>query len=305
MLIVASPYHLTTREPAAMAALLLARQVVTLLPTPLEGAGSSREAMAAARRVPTYRALVESWSWTQPLWEAQVLTSHVEGKSPAQDMFEVGQKIAGEAALGPLRQFTNEQFFDDDREYLGALAADLLKGGPDPGISVPLAAGLDRFAARHNLSIARSAPQSLAQRAEATLATDVQTVVVPILLQASALRLLHAREVMADMLERLWEGETVPGLRGFAAAFEQRREELLEGCRDDEVRLIEGAASISIMTLPGDAVLRSSLTALAAMGPRRHHEVRNAENLPALFDALDRTPIVSMVVKPLGVPSRR
>jgi hypothetical protein len=60
MLIVASPYHLTTREPAAMAALLLARQVVTLLPTPLEGAGSSREAMAAARCVPTYRALVES-----------------------------------------------------------------------------------------------------------------------------------------------------------------------------------------------------------------------------------------------------
>jgi hypothetical protein len=97
----------------------------------------------------------------------------------------------------------------------------------------------------------------------------------------------------------------VSGLRGFAAAFEERREELLEGCRDDEVRLIEGAASISIMTLPGDAVLRSSLTALAAMGPRRHHEVRNAENLPALFDALDQTPIVSMVVKPLGVSSRR
>jgi hypothetical protein len=41
------------------------------------------------------------------------------------------------------------------------------------------------------------------------------------------------------------------------------------------------------------------------MGPRRHHEVRNAENLPALFDALDQTPIVSMVVKPLGVSSRR
>ena len=37
MLIAVSPYHMTTREPAAMAALLLASRVVTILPTPEVG----------------------------------------------------------------------------------------------------------------------------------------------------------------------------------------------------------------------------------------------------------------------------
>jgi hypothetical protein len=305
MHIVVSPYHLTTREPAAMAALLLARKVVTLLPTPLEGAGGSAEAMAAARRVPTYRALVESWAWTQPLWDRGLITSHVSGDTPAQDMFDVGAKIGAEEALSPLRQFTNEQFYDDERTYLGALAADLLKGGPDPGISVPLAAGLDRFAARHGLTIARSMPTSLAQRAESTLATGARTLIVPLLLQACAARILHAREVLADALETLWEGDPIEGLREFAEKFEERREEILEESRDDEVRVVEGAASLSIVQLPGDAVLRSSLTAMAAMGPSRNHAVRNTENLPERYDPLDQTPVTALVVKPLGVSARR
>ena len=300
MRIVVSPYHLTTREPAAMAALLLAREVVTLLPAPLDGSGSSSAALAAARRVPTYRAFVESWAWTQPLWKAGLLTSNIEGDTPAHDMFDVGQKIAAEEALGPLRQFTHEEFYDDERRYLGALAADLLKGGPDPGISVPLAAGLDRFGARHGMTIARSAPVSLAQRAEATLATQSGSAVVPIFLQASAQRIMHAREVLADALENLWEGPFLEGLRIFSDTFTRRHEELFEGARDDEVRVVEGAVNITLMTLPGDAVLRSSLTALAAMGPRRSYEARNSENLPARYDHLDQTPIATLVVRPLG-----
>jgi hypothetical protein len=304
MRIVVSPYHLTTREPAAMAALLLAREVVTLLPAPLDGSGSSSSALAAARRVPTYRAFVESWAWTQPLWQSGLLTSNIEGDSPAHDMFDVGQKIAAEEALGPLRQFTHEEFYDDERRYLGALAADLLKGGPDPGISVPLAAGLDRFGARHGMTIARSAPVSLAQKAEATLATQSSSAVVPILLQASAQRILHAREVLADALENLWDAQPLDGLRIFADTFARRREEVLEDCRNDEIRVVEGAANITLMTLPGDAVLRSSLTALAAMGPRRSHEVRNTENLPARYDHLDQTPIATLVVRPLGLSKR-
>jgi hypothetical protein len=241
------------------------------------------------------------------LWRAGVLSSHVAGDSPVGDMFDVGQKIAAEDALGPLRQFTNEGLYDDERTYLGALAADLLKGGPDPGISVPLAAGLDRFAARHGMVIARSAPVSLAQRAEAGLATSTHALVVPILVQASAERLLYVREVLADVLEKLWapEADFQRRLREVGEAFECRREELLEGCRDDDVRLIEGAATVTWMTLPGDAVLRSSLTALAAMGPRRSYEVSNPGNLPGAYDRLDQTPIAAMVVKPLGSSSRR
>jgi hypothetical protein len=44
------------------------------------------------------------------------------------------------------------------------VAADLLKGGPDPAITVPLAAGIDQFAMRHGAAVARSSPFSIARR---------------------------------------------------------------------------------------------------------------------------------------------
>lgn len=315
MLMVVSPYHLTTREPAAMAALLLAHKVVTLLPAPFDNQHSALAAFTAAGRVPTYKALMKSWEWTVPLWHAGLLTSNLGGDTPAADMFDVGQKIACEDALTPLRLFAHDHFYEDERSYLGALAADLLKGGPDPGISVPLAAGLDRFAVRHGLTVARSAATSVAQRAESALSSRSIATIIPMLVQASAARIMHAREVLADVLEDMWqassdspfsEQDPSPFFQAYAQAFEQRREEILEDCRDDEVRLIEGAVSITHMTLPGDAVLRSSLTAVASMGKYRiSSPAPSSSNLPALYDAIDQTPISAVIIKPLGISAKR
>ncbi|MBS0197974.1 MAG: hypothetical protein JSR77_14555 [Planctomycetes bacterium] len=300
MRIVVSPYHLTTREAPAMAALLFAREAVTLLPAPLDGAGDARSALAAAGRVATYRAFMESWAWLQPLWRAGVLVSGVQGETPVGDMWDVGERIAREEALSALRSFSHERMYEDEKQYLGALAADLLKGGPDPGISVPLAAALDRFASRHASIVARSEARSVAQRAELKLGVVAVSAIVPMLVQASAPRLMHAREVLADVLSRLHEQPNAAAWAAYAQAFELRREEVLEGCPDDEVRAIEGAASISLVTLPGDAVLRSSLEALAALGPRRARAAAEPATLPVLVDPLDAAPITAMVVRVLG-----
>jgi hypothetical protein len=62
MLVAVSPYHLTTREPAAIAALLLADRVVTLLPGP-----DRRGAELAAERLPHYLDFVLTWEWSVPL----------------------------------------------------------------------------------------------------------------------------------------------------------------------------------------------------------------------------------------------
>lgn len=300
---VVSPYHLTTREPPALAALLLASRVVTLLPGPLEGAGDAKSAIAASARVPVFREFMKSWAWLEPLWKSGVIVAHVNGDSPVGDMYDVGRRIATDHSLSPLRGFTHERLYDDERSYLGALAGDLLRGGPDPGISVPLAAGLDRFAARHNMTVARSAAFSVAQRAEARMGGHATTIIAPILVQACAVRIQHARAVLADALEELWAAP--PSARSaawarYADTFGRRREEVLEGCREDEVRAIEGAAAITLMTLPGNAVLRSSLEAMAAVGPSRDRHLATEDRLPALYDALDNTTVDVMIVRMLG-----
>ena len=191
MLVALSPYHLTTREPVAMAALLLAERVVTLLPRPDRGRD---EAERTAERVPRYLDLMLSWRWSQALWEAGVICSSLDGNEASGDVREAHAQIVAEDRFSRLRGLMRPELLETEERYLDAVAADLLKGGPDPAITVPLAAGIDRFAMRHGAAVARSTPSSIAQKAEAVLGHRVFAFVIPTLLQASAERMLEARE---------------------------------------------------------------------------------------------------------------
>ena len=165
-----SPYHLTTREAPAMAALLLADRVFTMLPTPLDEQGAE-SAQGATCRVPEYLAFMKSWAWTAPLWKRGVIFASFNGEPSIAEMHDVSARISEVDDLAPLRPFLRTALYEDERSYLGAVAADMLKGGPDPGISVPVSAGIDRFATRHGLIVARSNPTSIVQLAEASLGT--------------------------------------------------------------------------------------------------------------------------------------
>ena len=284
MLVAVSPYHLTTREPAAAAALLLADRVVTLLPAPFSGLRQAAE--EAAHCIPKYLDFVMSWQWSVPLWEAGVIRAQVNGDAgPAADVRAAFEEIAADERYACLRSLMKPEVFEADDAYLEAVARDLLKGGPDPGITVPVAAGLDRFAIRHGAAVARSAPASVVQKAEEMLGDRLFTVVVPILLQASAERLLEARELLEPELEGLREaidarfasglsaggGRPSAGLTEAAAAyiraFERLRGDLLSPVEDDDARIIEAAAAITAMSLPADAVLTSSVSALRTLSP--------------------------------------
>lgn len=301
--IAVSPYHLTTREAAAMAALLLGRRVLTMLPAPVDVASSTGDAggvsgmsaLQAAAKIPTYRRFVESWAWTTPLWESGVLQYSREGETLVNDMWAVTQHIDEDHECVALRHFTRKRDYPDEGAYLSAVAADLLKGGPDPGISVPVAAALDRFATRHSILVARSSgprSTSLAQRAEAKLARPVATFSMPMLMQASAGRILHWREVLAKelssvsaSLRRLSEhvaarragNNDFGGMVGrdadalceatnvLSAAAAERHEELMMGSIDDDVRAVESIATISCVPLPWNAVLTSSVRAIDSL----------------------------------------
>lgn len=280
-----SPYHLTTREPAALAAMLLADRVVTMLPAPLEGK-EWVDVRGAAQRVPRYLEFMESWQWTVPMWREGVIASGIEGHEAVAELRPVCERIDRDPHLAPLRVLMKPDLFEDHERYLDSLARDLLKAGPDPGITVPVAAGLDAFASRHGAVVARSDPTSVVQKAEAALGRPSFAAAVPVLLQADAERILEAREVLEPELRELraaFDASVMGAAQGaslessrerlagpakaYSDAFEAHREELLQSDPDDEVRIVDGVVMLSGMVFPAECVFESSLRAMKTLGP--------------------------------------
>lgn len=319
MRIIISPYHLTTREVPAMASLLLADQAVTMVPAPLTEFGPA-DLHRAVERSPRFLRFMESWAWTLPLWRAGVVASAVDGGDATPDVHHAWSLIDTDDDLAPLRPLMRRTLFDDDREYLDALAGDLLKGGPDPGICVPMAAGLDRFAVRHGFIVARAESVSVAQKAEARLGRAVFAFAVPVFIRGGAERILRARQTLAGPLDQLRKaigsaaGASVELTDGpldkrrtdalqtaagtYADAFDRQREEL--SSPDDEERAVVSFVSVSAVLLPGDAVLRSSLSAVRALGIPIARRAVEATTLPVLSDPLRVGRFVSLVIRPMG-----
>ncbi len=318
MIIAVSPYHLTTREPAALVAMLLAERVVTMLPAPLQGKqwGAVK---AAAEQVPRYLEFMKTWQWTMPLWESGVITSSLEGQEAVDELRPVCNRIDEEERLAPLRLLMKPELFEDHERYLDAFALDLLKAGPDPGLTVPVASGLDSFASRHGAAVARSEPASVVQKAEAALGREVFSVAIPVLLQADSERILEARELLQDELDNFREAlsaivdgtshngsgtaNLTAAAKAYSKAFEEHRDILIAPSEDDEQRVIDGTVVITGVRLPADAVLDSSLSAMRALAPVLGGRVESSEG-PGKH-AIQRQGVLSLVIRVLGRPTRR
>jgi hypothetical protein len=286
-----SPYHLATRESPAMAALILADHVVTLLPQPAEG--SSRKAVGAAViDAPHYLRLMESWRWSSPLWTAGVISSTVDHDNPAEELAGVYQSIAEDedfASLRPLTRGAEQRAAESSAKALDFMAADLLRGGPDPGINIPICAALDRFALRHDLCVVRSGIASIAQRAESRMGQRLFSIAIPILARAGGGRIqllrhdLHAelsalRTAMHQALAATTESLTPPALakrtdalhsaaETYTAAFTAWSVEGASGDDENAQRITTGYVSLTAMSVPADAILRSSRAAIRALVP--------------------------------------
>lgn len=321
--IAVSPYHLTTREPPAMAWLLLASRVFTLAPGPrrdtIDPNRSTAAAMDAAQRAPTYAAMMQAWEWSKPLWRAGILQSNLRQDDASADVHAINQRIAHDPAYLCLRTLMRAELLDDDTRYLEALARDLLKGGPDPALSLPLVAAIDRFASRHEMPVARAHPVSVAQRAEIGLGESGPALALPVLIQATAPRIIHARHVLEQPLVALRQAlaSAIPrpqasSLRDAAAAyhnaFESRLDDVLEGAKDDEVRAVPGVVVLTPMTLPANAVLDSSVVAvecLAGSKPARATDAPAPSSGLVALDPADRLSVHTWLVKIMGQASRR
>lgn len=333
MILVVSPYHVTTREAPVMAALLLGERVVTMTPAPLTGSRRER-AEAAATRVPPYLSLLRSWEWTVPLWEAGVLSSSFEGHDPVADVRLACRRIDLDGRYAALRPLMRPGLFDTDDGYLDSVSRDLLKGGPDPAICVPVSAAMDRFALTHGLAPVRSEAVSVAQKSEEKLGGRAFTVVLPVLVQGGAGHLLAARRVLSDELAGLVRaidaergapeistgGHARPRVnaaskpapsatlahaaRHYAQAFEGNWDGIARAgtVGDDETRAVAGMVAITGLRLPYDAVLASSVSAFEAAAGRSLNGSHATPPAAALAerDALEGRTFVSLVVRVLG-----
>lgn len=306
-----------------MASLLLADRVFTLVPASIDNPDphASRE---AAARSPWYSRFVETWSWTVPLWEDRVLASGCNDDDLAAEMRCVAERLQNDEQFAPLRPLLRDQLYDSDHTYLSSLGADLVKGGPDPGITVPLSTALDRFARRHECCVARAQAVSVVQRAEMEFATEVFAIALPVLLQGSADLLLAAREALEPQLRALRAHiENLTTLRDpqasaasdlsrlageYARAFDEHAHEF-EGTLKDEIRAVIGSVVVTGVSMPADVVLRSSLVAVEKLGAPlarpRDKSVRETTTLPMPVRSADAGSVVSLVIRPMGSASRR
>lgn len=273
MIAMVSPYHLTTREPALMAALLYADRAVTLLPEPAGDARANAE--AAAGNVPEYLEFMESWAWSIPLWEQGLLSSRLNHRDPVESMRLELDRIASDPRCEMLRPLMNARMLGQDDEYLSVVSQDILRSGTDPGVAVPVALGIDRFAARFNATVFRSEPRSIVQKTEQRWATPLAAAAVPLLLQCSASRMLEAREALAIEIVELREALASQdkacirqSSHRLSRAFEIERESLMRTEDPDEPPVMSVNASISITSMPAEASLLASAAAAATyIGP--------------------------------------
>lgn len=326
MLMAVSPYHLTSRELPVMAGALLADRVVTMLPVPgwvdarvspravdrlapvVPGREDVRAAMVGS---PSYLRLLESWRWLAAMFEEGVVCSLYEDEDVADELPATLGALEHDPRWSGLKRFAHEDLLSSDRTYLEAISRDVLKGGPDPGVSLAVHAGIDRFALRHGLVVLRlglpaagrstagrgvasasSAPVStgsVARRAEEMLGRTVFSMAVPVFAAAGGEVLMVAREALGAELQELREamraalegregGRSVEGVRRAAARFAASFERFAAAFagRDDEQsrRIIVTTAKVVCRRLPVEAVLVSSAAALRqveAGGMRRAH----------------------------------
>lgn len=231
MNLLVSPYHVTSRELPMMAGALLGSRLVTYLPTP---ARADRAGVRAALHAsPRYLRLLESWRWAAPLFREGVVAS-LDERAVGEDDGDAAARVRAaaermevEESVSELRPYCHADVYKDETSYLEGVSGDVLKGGPDPGVSVPMASGLDAFANAHGLMALRSgeagfvrtpgAPSrrsgapgasvvmtsSLAQRAESALGRTVFSVAAPVMIESSAKTILELREELSQDLDSL------------------------------------------------------------------------------------------------------
>ncbi|MEM8756393.1 MAG: hypothetical protein AAGF47_01250 [Planctomycetota bacterium] len=293
-----NPYDLTARSEAALAALLLADRVWTVMPSP-QRAPSAVDIGRAAMDEPAFAELLNAWSWAMPLFSAGIASG---AGDVAQDMLAAIRGMLGvieqNDRFASVRPFMHQALAEPDEVYLRAFCGDLLRSGADPAMALPVSAGIDAAAADYGLLVVRGEACSHATRLEQGMIRELTRVAVPFLSQAGGQRLLAARADLEPSLDAFrdavngWRvGEIRDASQQLTEAFDTIEAELCRPTDADEPRVLRGQAVVTFGELSADAVLRAGAAAASAVvgGPPGAHGVHS-----------DTLLVRTMVVRRLG-----
>lgn len=201
MRLTVSPYDLTHRAPGALAALLLADAAATIVP--LARPWTAGDPETAAEESPSFARLLETWRWTAPLWRAGILgPTDAVGHMGASLVEAAARAIADATALPALARVAGGSAAIPDRaRFVETLCMDIVRGGRNPALSVPVAAALERFAADAGWPLVLCPTGSVVGGIEQKLATPFIGINLPAPVAAGGEIILILRDRLASELD--------------------------------------------------------------------------------------------------------
>ncbi len=196
--LVLSPYDVSARSAAAVGACLLGDRVLTLMPGP--GSDLPRDPGSLARHgSPAFERLTEAWAWSGPLWRAGVIGAGMNGQAVAEALRHARAGIERDPTMAALASLMNRTDpGEQDAKRFEAICRDLVTGGINPSVTVPMASALESFAAEHALTLVRGAPRSVVGRLEKANERVVFRLSVLAVVEADASDLVRLRAALAE-----------------------------------------------------------------------------------------------------------
>ncbi len=207
MRLILSPYEMCGASAAAASAAMLGDEeegVLTLRPGPFDS-GSRDAARDAAARAPAFLRLLEQWRWASDLWGAGVFRAPPEVAPQRGGLAAALDQIAAELAAGdaPLLAATGARTLgEDEGRFLEVLCRDLLRGGADPAICLPVMALMERLAADDHSALMCGESAGLVWKPRPG-SGSLFSFTMPMLIGATGTDLLRYREALCDPLSRL------------------------------------------------------------------------------------------------------
>lgn len=196
--LVLSPYDLTARSAAAVAACVLADRVITLMPGP--GKDLPKDPAALARRgTPAFERLAEAWDWSGPLWRSGAIIAGMNGDAVAESVRSQRIGIERSADLGVLASLIRRtDAGEDDGARFDAICRDLVTGGINPSVTVPMGAAVESFASERGVTLVRGASKSLTGRIEKSGERVVFRMSMTCVIEADASDLVALRSAVGE-----------------------------------------------------------------------------------------------------------
>lgn len=317
--LIISPYDLSARSGAAVAACWLGDRVATLMPAP--GRDQPRDPSALARHgSPAFERLAESWRWSAPLWQAGVVVPGMDGESVSAALAREAESIARDPAMTPLKHLMDRSTSGDESRFFDSVCRDLVIGGSNPAVTVPMTSAVEGFASAHGLTLVRETPKSLMGRIERSGSRPVFRFSMLTVVQADASDLIELRQsaseslgpiraAMAALVRSVRQGgderrsaEALGSVESFRPSCERVLQERVAALRASSMfsgqRIKLQRVSLTGSLVGAGSAVRAALSAARAVAEGHGAKVVAKPSLNQ-DTALARAGLVAITVKPL------